>query len=448
MDQMKKVLLISYIYPPSGGGGAPRLVRWTRAIANAGYQPVVVTVKGVFDRTNDPGLLQEVQKIARIERTGSLDPKRVVYLLQNILKKFRRSPDPATPGKIQAGPGLSKTGSWLWGFFQKLRNWLMVPDDLLGWLPFALLRAARIIREEKPCLVITSSWPHSVQLTGLILKKIFGLPWLADFRDNWARHPYYFFPTGLHRRLAAVMEKSVVENADLVTFAYGLDNARKAYPDLGKKFRSLTNGFNERDFQDIKPQDLKGFNLLHLGALYGAHGPRHFFGALERLKKNRPEIKSEMNVWIIGLFYPEHIALAREYHVEDMVQFRNFIPHDRVFSWMFAADALLLFLASELQEAAVIPGKVFEYIRSPAWVLGMIPEGETAEILRAAGGALVVPGNQPEKIEAALVELYGFWKQGKKPERNREYVMTKEEGYLGREMIKFISGLAGKIEGN
>jgi len=439
MEQMPKVLLISYIYPPFGAGGSPRLLRWTRAIAKAGYQPIVLTVKEVFDRANDPGLLQDAQKVARIERTGSLDPKRVLFVLQNALKK-----NPQVPGSMPpAGSENSNAPVRFWGFLQKLRNWLMVPDDIIGWMPFALWRASRIIRKEKPVLIITSSWPHSVQLIGLVLKKIFGLPWLADFRDNWSRHPYYFFPTRLHRWLNALMEKSVVKNADLITLAYGLEGAQKAYPEHFTKFHRLTNGFNEQDFLSVKPADLTGFNLIHLGSFYGAHGPKHFFSALSELAKKRPEIKSELKVWIIGLFYPEHCDLAKQHHIEDLVQFRNFIPHSQTAAWMFGADALLLFLDSDPKEAAVIPGKVFEYIRAPAWVLAMIPEGETAEILRAAGGALIVPGNQPDKIEAALVQLYDLWKQGKKPERNMGYVMTKEENQLGREMIGLIQSLAG-----
>jgi glycosyltransferase involved in cell wall biosynthesis len=438
MDGVRKVLLISYIYPPAGGGGSPRLVRWTRAIKNAGFQPVVLTVKEVLDRTNDPGLLAEVDKIARIERTNSLDPKRLLFLAKKAISGTHPSSE-KTAARDDSG---AKTPG-RWGFLQKLRNWLMLPDDLIGWMPFALLRARRIIKEEKPALVITSSWPHSVQLTGLVLKKIYGLPWLADFRDNWARHPYYFFPTAFHRRLSRVMEKSVVRNADLVTLAYGLEGAQQTYPSQKNKFVRLTNGFNEADFAQVKPAELNGFNLLHLGSFYGAHGPEHFFAALEQLVRKNPDIRSELKAWVIGLFYNEHQELAQKQGIQDLVEFRNFIPHREALDWMFAADVLLLFLDSQPKEAAVIPGKVFEYIRAPGWILALIPEGETAEILRSAGGSIIVPGNQPDRIEAALLELYNLWKQGRKPQRNKEYVLSKSESELGKKMVEYITSLAG-----
>jgi len=436
MPAGRKVLLISYIYPPAGGGGSPRLVRWTRAIANSGRQPVVVTVKEVFARSKDQSLLDEVSGIARIERTESLDPKRIVHLLQSAFGSKGRS-ELAAPA-----PAAAKSSGLLWRAIQAFRLWLMVPDDLIGWLPFAALRAAAVIRREKPELIITSSWPHSVQLLGLLLKKIFKLPWIADFRDNWAGHPHYFFPTQAHRKLNAWMEKAVVRNADLVTFAYGLKQAQEAHPRFKAKFRELSNGFRERDFQGVEPMPQTGFNMLFLGALYGAHGPKNFFQALQRLLRDHPELKSELKLRLIGQFFPFDLALAKEYGLEEVVTFMEFIPHNQVFRWMLAADVLVLILSGDVESSQVVPGKVFEYLRSPAWVLGVIPEGETAEILRAAGGAMIASGRDPEKIAEAILKLHRLWKQGQKPERNMDYVMTKEEDYLSRQMSEYLgSGL-------
>jgi len=441
MADRKKVLLISYIYPPAGGGGSPRLVRWTRAIAQAGWEPIALTVKGVYEKGEDQSLLLEVEPLARIERTGSLDPKRIVFLIQAAFRRKKTVPAEKIP---QPNSSATKpSAGWLWRMIQVLRNWLMVPDDLLGWMPFALCRAWRIIRSQKPSLIITSSSPHSVQLIGLVLKKIYGLPWLADFRDNWASHPYYFFPTRLHRRLNARMEKSVLKNADLVTFAYGLKPASEAYPQLQHKFREWRNGFREQDFQNVEPVRLFGFNLLFLGALYGAHGPQNFFSALKRLLQHHPELSSELKVWMIGPFLPFDVSLAQELGLGPVVNFKNFMPHSRIFSWMLAADVLVLILQSDLISSAVVPGKVFEYIRAPKWILGLIPKGETAEILRAAGGAIIVPGNQPDKIEAAILELHQRWKQGQQPARNMSYVMSKEENCLNQQMQNCLASLLG-----
>jgi len=442
MIEKPKILLISYIYPPAPGGGNLRLVRWTRALSRAGYEPIVITVKSTFARGQDQSLDDEVKEIARIERTASLDPKRIFFLVKNYLGFLQ----PNSKEKNDRPPSKSHTPGLAYRIFQALRNWLLIPDEMIGWIPFALARAIRIIRKEKPVLMITSSSPHSVQLVGLLLKKFSRIPWLADFRDAWSRHPYYFYPNRFYRRLNRGMERAVVKNADAITFAYGWKEAKQAYPEEKGKFYSLHNGFNEKDFQGVQPLVHPGFNLLYLGAFYGTQTPEYFFAALKELLAEHPELKNEIKVHLIGLFNPEHREMVRRHQLEEVVLIQDFIPHQEVASWMMAADALLLFLGCEIQESMVIPGKVFEYIRAPGWILAMIPEGETAEILRAAGGSVIVPGNQPEKIQAALLKLHQFWKQGKKPARNQEYVMSKEESRLKREMIKIVSSLIAVIQ--
>ncbi len=430
-------MLISYVYPPAPGGGSPRLVRWTRALSQAGYEPIVITVKPTFTRGEDLSLLSEVSGLARIERTSSLDPKRIFYLFQ----KLARPPKPASKQKELTRETGATAPGFAFRLYSAARNWFLIPDEMIGWAPFAVLRALRIIRKERPALIITSSSPHSVQLIGLILKKIFRIPWLADFRDAWARHPYYLYPTGWHRRLNAKMEAAVIKNADAATWAYGLKDAEKAYPRLKNKFHSLHNGFHEKDFSDAVPLRQPGFNLLYLGAFYGAQTPKFFLAALKSLLQKRPEIGSELRVWMIGQFNPEHIELVKSFGLQDQVTLKEFLPHGEIASWMLSADVLLLFLGADLRDSMVIPGKVFEYIRAPGWILAMIPEGETAEVLRAAGGSLIVPGSQPEKIEAALLELYRLWKQGQKPSRDQAYVSSKEEDQLKREIIKIVSSL-------
>jgi len=437
MTQKPKALLISYVYPPAGGGGSPRLVRWTRALFEAGFEPVVLTVKSTYIRGEDQSLIEEIKDIARIERTSSLDPKRVFYLLNNLFKSSLSSSlyKKGSSAKSSNSPGA------LWKIFSSLRNWALVPDEMIGWVPFALFRGWRIIRREKPVVIITSSSPHSVQLVGILLKKIFHLPWLADFRDAWARHPYYPYPTNFHRWLNRTMEEIAVKNADAITLAYGLDSAQKAYPQFKNKFRLLHNGFNEKNFTEVQAMNLSGFNLVYLGAFYGTQTPIYFFQALKNLLSERPELKDELKVTMIGAFNPEHLKMVSDYGLENSVCLKQYMPHNQITRWMLSADALLLFLGSEIKESMVIPGKVFEYIRAGVWILAMIPEGETAEILRNAGGALIVPGNDLRKIQEALLELYQYYKQGKKPVQNQEYIWTKEETQLKKEMSKLILSL-------
>jgi len=328
----------------------------------------------------------------------------------------------------------------LWRIFSRLRNWLLIPDEYIGWLPFAFLRACRIILREKPALIITSSSPHSVQLAGLALKKIFKIPWLADFRDAWARHPFLAFPTNAHRKLNQVLEKIVVKNAELISTAYGRKNWQDTYPELKSKFHYFPNGYREQDFAQAEKKNLPGFNLLYLGAFYGAQSPEFFFRSLRFALEKHPEIKKELKVWLVGQFNPEHYSLISELELSEWVRVQDYQPHPQAISWMLGAFALLLILAGE-KESFVVPGKVFEYLRSSAWILALLPEGETAEILKKAGGVIICSSGEAEEVAGAIFQLYQFWKENKTPERNWEWVAEFEEKTLQEKFIALVDSL-------
>ncbi len=411
------------------------MVRITKALAEQGFEVLVLTVKSSLSRAKDSSLLSEVENRARIYRTESLDPKRIAYLLARFFSR-KKSPQITQPSSTSS----SAFFKWLWRMFSRLRNWLLIPDEYIGWLPFALVRASRIILKEKPALIITSSSPHSVQLVGLALKKIFKIPWLADFRDAWARHPFLAFPTNAHCKLNQVLEKIVVKNAELISTAYGLKNWQDAYPGLESKFHYLPNGYREQDFAQAEKKNLPGFNLLYLGAFYGPQSPEVFFRSLRFALKKHPEIKKELKVWMVGQFNPEHLSLIQNFELSEWVQVQEYLPHSQALGWMLGAFALVLILAGE-KESFVVPGKVFEYLRSPAWILALLPEGESAEILKKAGGVIICSSGKVEETAEAIFQLFQFWKEKKIPERNQKWVEQFEEKNLSKILVELVNSL-------
>ncbi len=439
------LLYISYFFPPQGGGGVYRVLKFVRYLPEFGWKPTVLTVREVWSRYLDPSLLEEIPAGADVVRTESLEPRRILFLLQKALG--RRN---ARPGLAAEGPALKEDVVYkerplpvrvLQRILDALRAWLLIPDEYIGWAPFAWLRGRGLIKRKKIKVVLTSGVPHSVHLVGWLLKKTTGVRWVAEFRDAWGYHPNYYFASSLHRALGKRLERFVYENADRVVLAYGLEENRKRYPELKDKFISVTNGYDESDFENLAAAREEGFNLVHVGTFYSNHTPEYFFRALAETLKEQPSLRDVFKVRLFGHLSEEHLLQVRELSLEPVVRVREFVPHLECLSYVVGADVLLLFLGGD-EDSVVIPGKVFEYLRAPAPVLAMVPEGETAQIIRQGRAGIVAAAKDVDGIKKALLELYEDFKMKKRIEKDTEFVRTKERRELTRTMAEVLNEAA------
>ena len=173
---MKRVLIISYNFPPMGMGGVQRATKFAKYLPSFGWEPIILTVKDVDYFAKDYTLLKELSSDTKVIRTGSFDPLRLSYLLKSIMKKNKKSRgETYTPLKA------------------KILSWLFFPDNKIGWIPFALSKGLKICKNEKIDLIFSTSPPPSLHLIGYFLKKLTGKVWLADFRDEWIGYQYQFF---------------------------------------------------------------------------------------------------------------------------------------------------------------------------------------------------------------------------------------------------------------
>ena len=399
---MKRVLIVAYYFPPMGLAGVQRSVKFVKYLPEFGWEPVVLTVRDVLYYASDKSLLDEIEH-CKIIRTGSLDP----------LRTFRNIAKPKS--SIKCASFECRTLSFMQKLNSLVSSWFFVPDTKLPWIPFAVAKAVKYIKKQKIDLIFTTSPPHSSHLTGLILKSCLGLPWIADFRENWMFETYERQPTVLHRELNRWMLKSVLKGADkviAVSDSYTSD-LKKRSNRVDNDFITIFNGYDIDDFTGFTVRSQDKFTISYCGTLSQIRNPEVFLrGAAHALKK-RPDMKSRFLIRLIGSEYG--ISIRKIIHnigLEKNVEVTGYVSHKKCIQFLMDSDMLLLFISGD-SSPGMVAGKVFEYLASGKPVFAAIPLGESEEILQKHSKCLIIDPDDENGMAAGIVLWYDLWKQDK-----------------------------------
>ncbi|MDQ1297137.1 MAG: hypothetical protein QG611_1116, partial [Bacteroidota bacterium] len=287
-----------------------------------------------------------------------------------------------------------------------IRGNFFIPDPRRGWNRYAVRKAADIIRREEIKYVITTSPPHSTQLIGLRLKKLFpGITWIADFRDTWTDIYYYdlFYPTFISKAIDSHYEKEVLRKADkIITVG---NNLAKAYISktggISSKMHIIPNGYDEKDFEGISPGMSGKFTITYLGTLSEVYPLDGLMSALEQIEKNG----GDFLLRFIGTIPGEIRNKINSFITSTRTEFISYVPHQEAIKLMAGASVLLLVIPDTKKNDAITPGKVFEYIAARKPVLYIGPqEGDAAYHLKLCGHTGLFSGKDPEEIVKYLTE--------------------------------------------
>jgi glycosyltransferase involved in cell wall biosynthesis len=396
-----KLLLVSHYFPPMGGAGVQRALKFVRYLGDFGVQPVVLA-------GDDPGYLQDPSLLA--ELPAGLRVLRVPHrtALQRMLA-LRRSP--SAESTATAAPRTAARDALLgaWAALQ----W---PDERGGWARAAWAPARRLLRDEGIELVLSTAPPVSAHALARRLARDAGLPWVADWRDLWADNPGNPAPAwrrALERRVEARWLRDAA-GVVAVTPAW----QRRYAAQLGARcpVAWIPNGYDEADFADLplarEPADA-ALRLVHTGSFYGPRDPAPLLEALDRLLATRPPGARALKLRLVGALGGRFEAALAGFEARHpgVIERRPYVPHAEALAEMRAADALLLVVgAGDGRQAAVVagtlPGKLFEYLRAdrPVLLLGD-PAGDAAALLRQHGRGWIADETQPAAIAAALAAL-------------------------------------------
>ncbi|OGC86489.1 MAG: hypothetical protein A2142_07975 [candidate division Zixibacteria bacterium RBG_16_48_11] len=394
----KKVLIIAYYFPPLGGAGVQRVLKFVKYLPDFGWEAVVLTVKNISYPAWDQTLLGEVPKGVEVFRTGSLDPHRILHLLRKLI--------------IQKRGGLKSASTRISDKFGFLKC-LFVPDTKIGWFPFALWKGLSILRRHKIDVIFSTSPPVTAHLVSFWLSKIGGRPSVLDFRDpsDLVAENY---PTALHRKISQSLERKVVSRAKgtVTVDRFVADDFKMKY--RCEKIETILNGFDPADFCGLQATASGKFEIVYLGTFNRLHDPRPFLEAYSQLVAENREFAEKASFTKVGLILDwDWPRLLQEYRLEKNVVTIGYLPHRESLQYLLKAQVLLLTTGGEKGSPLFSTGKIYEYLVSRKPILAIVPEkGAAAELLRQQKTGVIVDPRDKDRIKFELVRLFEKHQKG------------------------------------
>ncbi|HEY8420814.1 MAG TPA: glycosyltransferase family 4 protein [Thermoclostridium sp.] len=413
---MKKVLMIAHQFPPIGGSGVQRTVKFVKYLPQYGWEGVVFTRNAKKAQLTDDTLLNDIPGNTRIYRTAAWD--------------FSEWPFP-----------LNLAGKYI-------RRRILIPDGERLWEIFSYRKALDIVKDEKIDLIYSTSQPFSTHLLALKLKKAFpDIPWVSDFRDEWTNNAfvkaYNYNPFRIRREKK--LERKVFEMSDAVVINTPVmrDNSVRDNPDLKHKFHVIPNGFDREDFEGIEPGGPNDkFTLTYTGLIYGNTSPETVFSAVEKLNKEGLINLAEIRLRFIGRFKEEELyKMAKAHNIQGAIQILPYMPHRESVKNLMHSDALLLLLGKGTD--AIYTGKLMEYINVGKPILATIPaNGAAARLITETRTGFVADCDDVDTTARNFKTLYDYWKQGTgffNPDR--EKIAQYERRELTKKLADIFDGL-------
>ena len=402
---MKKVLIVTYYWPPAGGPGVQRVLKFVKYLPQFGWKPFVLTVKHPDAPAYDNSLAADVPEEAVVIKTKSLEP----FLLY---KKFTgKKPTDTIPNDVL----IPKENI---SFREKIAQWvranLFIPDAKIGWIPFAVKKGREIIKKEKIDLIFSSSPPPTVAIIGRKLARATKVKWVADFRDPWLEVVYYqkLKRSSLTVALDSKMEKRTLSNADsLVTISKDIA-ALLEKKSAGKKCFVIPNGYDEADFTKVKNKNEK-FTIAYTGSISKDRIPHPLFSALSKFKE---EGITNLRLKFAGRFAPEFNEEISRRGLEEYFELSSFVPHSESTKILLESDCLLLVIDDVPNNKGFLTGKMFEYLgcRKPIFAIGPT-DGDANKILTETDSGKMVDYSDEEGAYNLLKEFYENWQTGVSP---------------------------------
>ena len=400
---MKRVLIISYYWPPTGGSGVQRWVKFAKYLPSEGWQPVIYTPENPEQLAVDESLAAEIPVEAEIIKTHIVEPYEIY---KKLLRKSGHSKEAVevNPVNAQNKSFLQKAAMWVRGNFFR-------PDPRCLWIGPSVRYLKKYLQEHPVDLIVSTGPPQSMHLIGRRLAKETGLPWIADFRDPWTKI-FYFKHLSMTRateRWHKRMEKKVLDDASVVVAVSPL--VQQEFQKMTQTpVELITNGFDECDFADERNREAEGgqdreFTITHTGLFAADGNPTVLWDVLADKCASDEVFRKALKIKLIGKTDDSILAALRESGLERVVEDMGYQPHAVAVEEQRKASLLILPLRKEPEYKAVLPGKLFEYLASWRPVLGIgQPDGAMSIILNTTKTGLVLDWEDKRSI-ARFIDL-------------------------------------------
>jgi glycosyltransferase involved in cell wall biosynthesis len=385
-----KVLLASFYFPPAGGAGVQRPLKFSGELARAGVEVHVLA-------PDDPRWLHRDEDLAvptnvSVHRARYIGPRgrrpaEELYQLRGLRRLFRRLA--LTPRR------------------------LLVPDENVTWAATAIPRALQLIRKENIDVLITTSPPSSVHLIGVAARCLTGVRWVADLRDSVVEKPDRHFErlaVRVKERGNRLIAHLVARTADAVVVVTATIAEEMRRYNSHAAITTIPNGCDFDDFEGLEHRQSERFRITHTGSFFGARTAAPFLDALSR---SDPRIIARF----VGDFRARDRELSEQPDLSGRVELHGFVSRRRSLEFQRDSEALLLLLPDAGERNKDVPsGKIYEYLAAERPILAAVPhDGRAAEIIAATNSGSIVRPNDSDAIAAALATMFEQWLAGELP---------------------------------
>ena len=404
----KKILIITYYWPPSGGSGVQRWLKFVKYLLQQGWEPIVYTPENPSFTIQDPSLQKDVPLSVEVIKLPIWEPYNAFFKFSKLFgKKNIKQSDFVTTGKKS--------------FFQKISTWVrgnfFIPDARIFWVKPSVVFLHDFIQSNQIDKIVTTGPPHSVHLIGLKLKqKNPSLKWIADFRDPWTEWDLLdtLSLTNIARGIHRKQERNVLQTADrVITIAPYHVHRLEVLSD--RKVDLITNGFDVDDFKNIIHSRTDKFTIRHIGIVDELRDPRPVMEAIKEVCNSHPQLAARIHIEFIG-----NVNSAFKEFVEQDVVLSNIthfvgqMPHAQLLALYGKTDLQLLVLAYTAIAPGNLPGKFFEYLASGNPILAIGPvEGDAAAVLLKTKAGEIFERSDKLAIQKSIAQFFNNWKEGR-----------------------------------
>jgi glycosyltransferase involved in cell wall biosynthesis len=397
----KRILIITYYWPPSGGAGVQRWLKFSKYLPSFGWQPVIYTPENPEIPVIDLSLAADIPKEAEIVKTKIWEP-------YEWYKRFTGRKGE----KINTG-FLNEKGKG--GFAERIAVWLrgnlFIPDARKYWIKPSVKFLNDYLDKHPVDAIVSSGPPHSMHLIALALKKKRNIKWIADFRDPWTNIDYYkdLMLSDAADKLHHKMEKEVLTNADEV-IAVGATMAKELELIAGRKINVITNGFDESDVSLDNIKLDKEFTIAHIGTLVKSRNPEILWKVISSLMLENKNFAYALKIVLVGkVDFHVKEALERN-NLMKMVKLVEYIPHDEVIRLQHQSQVLLLVLNDTPNAKGILTGKMFEYLAAgrPVLCIGDT-DGDAADIIKHTNSGVTCGFQEEIAMRKAILHYFDLY---------------------------------------
>lgn len=366
------MLIITYYWPPAGGSGVQRWLKFAKYLRSFGWEPIVYTAKNPEAPVVDNSLEKDVPEDLNVIKTRVIEPHR-------LFRFFTRSN--SNMGAGFASSDGEKSG-WLHGLSVWIRGNLFIPDARMLWIKPSVRTLKAYIKNNQVDIIISTGPPHSTHLIALGLKRKLKIPWIADFRDPWTNIDYFndLMLTPYSKNKHQKLEGNVIKAADsVIVVSQQMKEEFKTYRETD--IHVITNGFDEDDFPQVPKSLDKDFSITHVGSLPPNRNSTALWKAISNLVETNHNFASKLSIQLVGKVDSSVLADLESHGLKEYCKLYGYVQHKRGVEIMQSSQILLLLINQSPNAGGILTGKVFEYLAAKRPILALGPKGGEMENL-------------------------------------------------------------------